>query len=153
MDLPNKLMMLKVLFLCTENACRSQMAEGLADHFLAGKARAFSAGVKPTRVNPRAIQVLAELGIDIRHHRAKSLDELSGETFDLVITLCDEARDQCPIFPGATPVVHLGFPDPARATGSEETILAAFRRVRDDIRGKVIPFLEDKITAGGGQGS
>ena len=92
--------MLKVLFLCTENACRSQMAEGLVNHDLAGQVQAFSAGVRPSRVNPRAIQVMAELGIDISHHRSKSVDDLAGEHFDLVITVCDQAQEQCPIFPG-----------------------------------------------------
>ena len=88
--------MLKVLFLCTENACRSQMAEGLVNHDLAGQVQAFSAGVRPSRVNPRAIQVMAELGIDISHHRSKSVDDLAGEQFDLVITVCDQAQEQCP---------------------------------------------------------
>ena len=92
--------MLKVLFLCTENACRSQMAEGLVNHDLAGQVQAWSAGVRPSRVNPRAIQAMAELGIDISHHRSKSVDELAGEPFDLVITVCDQAQQQCPIFPG-----------------------------------------------------
>jgi arsenate reductase len=92
--------MLKVLFLCTENACRSQMAEGLMNHDLVGKVKAFSAGVRPSRVNSRAIQVMAELGIDISHHRSKSVDDLKGEQFDLVITVCDNAAEQCPMFPG-----------------------------------------------------
>ena len=112
--------MLKVLFLCTENACRSQMAEGLVNHDLAGQVKAWSAGVRPSRVNPRAIQVMAEIGIDISHHRSKSVDDLAGEAFDLVITVCDQAQQQCPIFPGETEVMHVGFPDPARATGTEE---------------------------------
>ena len=111
--------MLKVLFLCTENACRSQMAEGLVNHDLAGQVQALSAGVRPSRVNPRAVQVMAELGIDISHHRSKSVDDLAGEQFDLVITVCDQAQQQCPIFPGETEVMHVGFPDPAKATGTE----------------------------------
>ena len=117
--------MLKVLFLCTENACRSQMAEGLVNHDLAGQVQAFSAGVRPSRVNPRAIQVMAELGIDIRHHRAKSVDDLAGEQFDLVITVCDQAREQCPVFFGPAEVLHVGFPDPGRAAGTDEEILAS----------------------------
>ena len=116
--------MLKVLFLCTENACRSQMAEGLVNHDLAGQVKAFSAGVRPSQVNPRAIQVMSELGIDISHHRSKSVDDLAGEQFDLVITVCDQAQQQCPIFPGETEVMHVGFPDPAKATGTEEEIMA-----------------------------
>ena len=129
--------MLKVLFLCTENACRSQMAEGLVNHDLAGQVRAFSAGVRPSQVNPRAVQVMAELGIDISHHRSKSVDDLNGEQFDLVITVCDNAAEQCPIFPGETEVMHVGFPDPAKATGTEEEILTVFRTVRDDLRARL----------------
>ena len=133
--------MLKILFLCTENACRSQMAEGLVNHFLAGQARAFSAGVAPTRVNPRAVAVMAELGLDISQQRAKSVDDLAGEQFDLVITVCDRANEQCPIFPGQVKKIHLSFADPARASGSEEEIMAAFRKVRDEMREKLLPLL------------
>ncbi len=136
--------MLKVLFLCTENACRSQMAEGLVNHDLAGQAQAFSAGVRPSRVNPRAVQVMAELGIDIRHHRSKSVDDLAGEQFDLVITVCDQAQQQCPIFPGETEVMHVGFPDPANAAGAEEEIMTAFRQVRDALRKQLVPLLREK---------
>ena len=139
--------MLKVLFLCTENACRSQMAEGLVNHDLAGQVQAWSAGVRPSRVNPRAIQVMAELGIDISSHRSKSVDDLAGEAFDLVITVCDQAQQQCPIFPGETEVMHAGFPDPAKATGTEDEILAAFRQVRDAMRAQMIPLLRDKAGA------
>jgi arsenate reductase len=137
-------MPLKVLFLCTENACRSQMAEGLVNHFLAGRVQAFSAGARPTRVNPRAIQVMAELDIDIRHHRAKSVADLAGERFDLVITVCDQAQEECPFFPGTTEKLHVGFPDPARASGTEEQIMTAFRQVRDEIRATLLPLLEEK---------
>ncbi len=140
--------MLKVLFLCNENACRSQMAEGLVNHDLAGRVEAFSAGVSPSQVNPRAIQVMAELGIDIRHHRSKSVAELAGEPFDLVITLCDQAQGQCPFFPGDTEIRHVGFPDPARAAGTEAEIMAAFRQVRDDLRVQLIPLLKEKLPEG-----
>jgi arsenate reductase len=136
--------MLKVLFLCTENACRSQMAEGLVNHDLAGQVQAFSAGVRPSRVNPRAIEVMGELGIDISHQRSKSVDDLAGEQFDLVITVCDRAAEQCPLFPGETKVMHVGFPDPAQATGTEEKVLAAFRSVRDGMRQQIIPLLQGK---------
>ena len=136
--------MLKVLILCTENACRSQMAEGLINHDLAGRVRAFSGGVRPSRVNPRAIQVMAELGIDISRHRSKSVDDLGGEQFDLVITVCDQAREECPFFPGGTEKIHVGFPDPAKATGTEADIMAAFRQVRDAIREKLVPLLEER---------
>jgi arsenate reductase len=134
--------MLKVLFLCTENACRSQMAEGLVNHFLAGKVRAFSAGVAPTRLNPRAVQVMGELGIDISQQKAKSVADLPEKQFDLVVTVCDNARETCPFFPGAGRLEHLGFSDPGRATGTEDEILAVFRRVRDEMREKIIPWLE-----------
>ena len=136
--------MLKVLFLCTENACRSQMAEGLVNHDLSGQVQAFSAGVRPSQVNPRAVQVMAELGIDIGQQRSKSVDDLAGEQFDLVITVCDQAREQCPIFPGETEVRHVGFPDPAKATGSEDEIMAAFRQVRDVLREQLVPRLREK---------
>jgi arsenate reductase len=137
--------MLKVLFLCTENACRSQMAEGLVNYYLAGRVKAFSAGVRPTHVNPRAIQVMAELGVDIRHHRAKSVADLAGEQFDLVITVCDQAREQCPFFPGPTEQLHVSFPDPARASGTEEEIMAVFRQVRDALREQLVPLLKEKL--------
>ncbi len=137
--------MLNVLFLCMENACRSQMAEGLVNHDLAGQVKAFSAGVRPSRVNPRAIQVMGEVGLDISRHRSKSVDELAGEHFDLVITVCDRAAEQCPLFPGDTEIMHMGFPDPAQATGSEEEILEEFRRVRDDLRKRLIPLLREKL--------
>lgn len=140
--------MLKVLFLCSENSCRSQMAEGLVNHYLAGKVKAFSAGIKPSTVNPRAIQAMREMGIDIAHHRSKAVEDLSGEEFDLVITVCDQARQQCPIFPGPTQVMHLSYPDPAQASGSEEEIMAVFRQVRDALRVNLIPLLEEKSGSG-----
>ncbi|MCX5893546.1 MAG: arsenate reductase ArsC [Deltaproteobacteria bacterium] len=137
--------MMQVLFLCTENACRSQMAEGLVNHDLAGQVQAWSAGVRPSRVNPRAIQVMAELGIDISHHRSKSVDDLAGQRFDLVITVCDQAQEQCPLFPGETEIMHVGFPDPGKAIGSEEEIMAVFRQVRDEMRQQLIPLLQGKL--------
>ena len=139
--------MLRVLFLCTENACRSQMAEGLLNHDLAGRVKAYSAGVRPKTVNPRAIAAMGELGIDISSHYSKSVDDLPEKDFDLVITACDSAREQCPIFPGQTEVIHLGFPDPAKATGTEEEIMAEFRRVRDDMRQQLVPLLKKRLTA------
>lgn len=141
-------MMFKVLFLCSENSCRSQMAEGLVNHDLKGEVQAFSAGVRATRVNPRAIQVMAEIGINISQQRSKSMAEYMEEKFDLAITLCDSAQKECPMFPGAARLIHMGFPDPARATGTEEEILMEFRRVRDEIRGKMVPFLGGELTAG-----
>jgi arsenate reductase len=137
--------MLKVLFLCTENACRSQMAEGLVNHYLAGKVKAFSAGVAPTEVNPLAIRALAQLGIDISRQRSKSVTEFEGQQFDLVITVCDSAREQCPFFPGTDRMLHVGFPDPGRAPGTEEERMAVFRRVRDAMRQQLVPLLEEEL--------
>ena len=137
--------MLKVLFLCTGNSCRSQMAEGLVNHDLAGKVKAFSAGVRPTQVNPRAIKVMAESDIDISRQRSKSVDDLAGEEFDLVITVCDSAAAQCPMFPGNAEIRHVGFPDPAQATGTEEEIMAVFRRVRDDLRAQLVSLLRERL--------
>jgi arsenate reductase len=136
--------MIKVLFLCTENACRSQMAEGLVNHYLAGKVSAASAAVAPKEVNPRAIRVMAELGLDISRQRAKSVTEFAGQQFDLVITVCDSAKEQCPFFPGAAQMLHVSFPDPGRAQGTDEEIMAVFRRVRDEMRQKLVPLLEEK---------
>jgi arsenate reductase len=137
--------MLKVLFLCTENACRSQMAEGLVNHYLAGKVKAFSAGVAPREVNPLAIQALAELGIDISRQRSKSVAEFEGRQFDLVITVCDSAREQCPFFPGAARMLHVGFPDPGRAPGTPDERLAVFRRVRDAMRQQLVSLMEEEV--------
>jgi arsenate reductase len=141
--------MFKVLFLCTENACRSQMAEGLVNHYLAGKVKAFSAGVAPREINLRAVRVMAELGIDVSGQRAKPVDVLAGQQFDLVITVCDRAREQCPFFPGATRVLHVGFTDPGRAQGSEAEIMAVFRKVRDEMREQLIPLLEREAAGQG----
>jgi arsenate reductase len=140
--------MLKVLFLCTENACRSQMAESLVNHYLAGKVRAYSAGVRPTRVNPKAIRVMAELGIDISKQWSKSVDDFKDLQFDLVITVCDQAQEQCPIFPGPTAKLHAGFPDPGKAKGPEKKVLTVFRQVRDAMREQLLPLLEQKIPQG-----
>ena len=131
----------KVLFLCTHNSCRSQMAEGLVNHYLGDHFLAFSAGTEATRVNPLAGQVLAELGIDISGHRSKTLDEFAGEQFDYVITLCGSANEQCPLFFGGVERIHIGFDDPSRLPGTPEEVLPEFRRVRDEIRHKLTDFL------------
>ncbi|BDV44522.1 arsenate reductase [Geotalea uraniireducens] len=130
----------RVLFLCTANSCRSQMAEGLINHYIGDRFSASSAGTRATAVNPRAIRVMRELGIDIAHHRSKELGEFAGETFDYVITLCDSANEQCPLFFGGVTHTHLGFADPAGATGSEAEIDEAFRRVRDDLKERLLAF-------------
>lgn len=130
-----------VLFLCTHNSCRSQMAEGIVNHYLGDRFEAHSAGTEKTGVNQQAVQVLAEQGIDISHHRSKTLEEFEGRPFDHVITLCGSANEQCPLFFGGVKRVHIGFDDPSRATGSDEEIMAEFRRVRDVIREKIAAYL------------
>jgi arsenate reductase len=131
----------KVLFLCTHNSCRSQMAEGLVNADLGDRFQAFSAGTEATAVNPMAARVLAEIGVDISHHRSKTLDEFAGESFDYVVTLCGSANEKCPLFFGGVRRIHIGFDDPSRTTGSEEERLADFRRVRDEIRSTLASFL------------
>jgi arsenate reductase len=116
------------------------MAEGIVNHYMGNRFQAFSAGTEATRVNPLAIQVLAELGIDISGHRSKTLDEFAGEKFDYVITLCGSANEQCPIFFGGVRRIHIGFDDPSRAIGTPEEILTEFRRVRDEIRSRLEEF-------------
>jgi arsenate reductase (thioredoxin) len=118
------------------------MAEALVNHDLAGKYEAFSAGTEPSSVNPLAIVVMKELGIDISQKRSKGLDEFAGQEFDFVITLCSQADEACPVFFGGTRKIHMGFPDPTAAAGSAEERVAAFRRVREQIRDQVVGFLE-----------
>jgi len=128
---------LRVLFLCTGNSCRSQMAEGWTRHLHGERIEAYSAGVRPHGLDPRAVQVMAEVGVDISRQRSKHVDELRDLTFDWVITVCDQARESCPVLPAATRVLHAGFDDPprlAQAAATEQEALAAYRRVRDDIR-------------------
>jgi len=133
----------RVLFLCTGNSARSQMAEGLVNHFLGDRWEAFSAGTHPTGyVHPLAIQAMAELGIDISGQRSKSVEEFRGQPFDVVITLCDSAAQECPIWLGPGRAVHMSFPDPAQADGVTVDRMDAFRQVRDGIREKVLRYLE-----------
>jgi len=124
----------KILFLCVGNSCRSQMAEAFANSLRPDEFEAFSAGVNPSKVNERAIKVMAEAGIDISSHYSKSIDDLAGIDFDYVVTLCDKAKESCPVFPRKAKIIHRNFDDPTSATGSEEEILAEFRRVRDEIK-------------------
>jgi arsenate reductase len=121
------------------------MAEALVNHDLGDKYEAFSAGTEPSFVNPLAIAVMKELGIDISRQRSKGLDEFAGQRFDYVITLCSQADESCPIFFGGTKKIHMGFPDPTAAAGSDEERLAAFRNVRDQIRDQVVGFLDKQI--------
>jgi arsenate reductase len=124
----------RVLILCTGNSVRSQMAEGLLRHDAGDRFEVESAGTKPGKVRPEAIAVMKELGIDISGHRSKSVDEFAGETFDYVLTVCDNAKETCPIFPGHANRLHQNFEDPAAAQGSEAVRLGVFRQVRDQIR-------------------
>ncbi len=124
----------KVLILCTGNSARSQMAEGLLKHITKGEYEIFSAGTKPGIVRSEAIKVLAEIDIDISENRSKSVDEFSGQKMDFVLTVCDNAKENCPFFPADVRLVHHTFEDPASIEGSDETKVAEFRRVRDEIR-------------------
>ena len=134
----------KVLFLCTGNSARSQMAEAIVNARLGAEWEAMSAGTRPTgAVHPAAIRALQEIGIS-HTGRSKSADEFRGVPFDLVVTVCDDAAENCPVWLGRGKRVHLGFPDPAKATGTEEQVLAAFRAVRDDIARQVPALLNEQ---------
>jgi arsenate reductase len=136
----------QVLVLCTGNSCRSQMAEGLVNHFLGDRWQAHSAGTTPSGyVHPLAIQAMSDLGIDLSNHRSKSAEEFRNTEFDRVITVCDDAAENCPVWLGPGKVTHIGFPDPAKATGTEAERLAVFRQVRDDIQQQVLDFLKTAL--------
>ncbi len=124
----------RVLILCTGNSARSQMAEGLLRHDAGDRFEVFSAGVNPSHIRPEAIEAMRELGIDISEQRSKSVDEFSGQQFDYVITVCDDANQQCPIFPGKAERIHWSIDDPVAVKGNEAARLAAFRVARDDLR-------------------
>ncbi len=127
----------RVLFLCTHNSARSQMAEGLLRHLAGDRFEAYSAGTEATQVRPLAIRAMAELGIDVAGQESKTLDRYLGEPFAVVVTVCDQAAEACPVFPDARQRLHWSFPDPSRATGSEAEQLAVYRRVRDAIRARI----------------
>ena len=127
----------RVLFICTHNSARSQMAEGLLRRLGGERFEVFSAGTEATHVRPLAIHAMAEIGIDISGQQSKTLDRYLGEPFDAVITVCDAANETCPIFPGAKQRRHWSFEDPSKATGSEDEQLAVYRRVRDEIRVRI----------------
>lgn len=138
----------KVLFLCTGNSCRSQMAEGWARQLKADHVEAYSAGVDPHGMNPRAVAVMREAGVDITDQRSKHVDELKHVPFDYVVTVCDHAHESCPLFPRNTKVVHVGFDDPPRlaaAAASDAEALGHYRRVRDEIRA-FVETLPDGLT-------
>lgn len=133
----------KVLFLCTGNSCRSQMAEGWLRLLCGDEHEAFSAGTHPKPVHPFAVRVMAEAGIDISHHRSKSVKEYANESFDEVITVCDNAREACPVFPASATILHWSFIDPAQSQGTQEEILIVFRNVREQIHEKIKERFKD----------
>jgi arsenate reductase (thioredoxin) len=134
----------RVLFLCTHNSARSQMAEGFLRHLSGRTVDVASAGTEATRVHPLAIRAMQEVGIDIRAHRSKSVDALRGDRWDYVITVCDAANERCPVFPGDTTRLHWSFEDPSRVTGTEDQRAGAFRQVRDQIRGRIADWVASR---------
>lgn len=137
--------MKKILVLCTGNSCRSQLAEGYLRYFAGDQAEIYSAGIETHGVNPKAIQVMAEDGIDISGHTSNHVDEYAGIDFDAVITVCDNANEACPFFPGNVARFHQNFPDPAKAIGSAEEVMDEFRSVRDMIKTYSADFVEQCI--------
>ena len=139
---------LNVLFLCTGNSCRSQMAEGWTRALKGDRIEAFSAGIETHGLNPRAVQVMAEAGVEISRHRSKTVADLPTQEFDFVVTVCDQAHESCPLFRGKTKVVHVGFDDPprlAKEAKTEEEALAYYRRIRDEIKA-FVETLPDALT-------
>lgn len=136
----------KVLFLCTGNSCRSQMADGIANHDFGDRLEAFSAGTEPHGLNPRAVQVMAEIGIDISGNSSDHLSRYEGQPFDYVITLCGDANEKCPLFFGGVQRLHLGFPDPPRDGADEEALLTVYRTLRDDIRRQLGEFFSHELS-------
>ncbi len=137
--------MKKILVLCTGNSCRSQLAEGYLRYFAKGKAEVYSAGVETHGVNPRAVQTMLEDGIDISTHTSNNVNEYRDIDFDFLITVCDNAKERCPYFPSNAKKFHYNFPDPAKATGTEEEIKQQFRQVREMIKTYCKQFVEENI--------
>ena len=137
--------LLQVFFLCTGNSCRSQMADGIVNHDFSGKITAASAGTEPHGLNPRAIQVMHEIGIDISRNSSDHLSRYQGQSFDYVISLCGDADEQCPAFFGGVKRLHMFFYDPPRATGSDQQVMAVYRRVRDEIRAQLNVFFNAEL--------
>ena len=127
----------RILFLCTGNSCRSQMADGIINHDFAGHIEAFSAGTEPHGLNPKAVEVMAEIGIDISANRSDHIDQFEEQAFDYVITLCGDANERCPLFVGGVERIHIDFDDPPRAPCSDDEIMDVYRRVRDEIRARL----------------
>ena len=137
--------MKKILVLCTGNSCRSQIAEAYLRKFAQNKAEIFSAGIEAHGLNPNAIITMQEDGIDISKHTSNTIDEYLGMQFDLVITVCDNAKERCPVFPSSAKVFHHNFPDPAKATGTKEEILQQFRVVREMIKKYSAEFIKSEL--------
>ncbi len=134
-----------ILVLCTGNSCRSQLLHGYLNQALGDQATVYSAGVEVHGVNPRAVRVMAEDGVDISHHTSNHVDEYATVPFDYVLTVCDHANEVCPVFPSSAEKLHHNFPDPAKATGSEEEIMAAFCAVRDQVKAYAREFAQTKF--------
>lgn len=137
--------MKNILVLCTGNSCRSQMAEGYLRHFAGNKANIYSAGIETHGVNPKAIAIMKEDGIDISNHTSNNIDEYRDINFDFVITVCDNAKERCPYFPTTAKKFHRNFPDPAKATGTELEIMSSFREVRDMIKTYCQQFVTENL--------
>ncbi len=138
---------MRVLILCTGNSARSQMAEGWLRHLTAGRVEVYSAGTHPSSVHPLAIRVMAERGIDLSMHRSKSVQEFLGQSFDYVITVCDRAKEACPVFPGAPMRIHWSMPDPAAVAGAASS-LDGFRQIRDRLEARLKAFVAREIGRG-----
>lgn len=138
----------RVLFLCTGNSCRSQMAEGLINHDFAGQINAFSAGTEPHGLNPKAIQVMDEIGVDISQNSSDHVSKYDAQNFDYVITLCGDAEEKCPMVFGGGKRIHIGFDDPPKTTGTEEVVMSVYRRVRDEIRQQLGEYFQKEIYGG-----
>ena len=136
---------MNILVLCTGNSCRSQLAEGYLKYFAGDKANIYSAGIETHGVNPRAIATMKEDGIDISNHTSNNVDEYADIDFDYVITVCDNAKEACPVFPSKAKKLHFNFPDPAKAQGSEEEIKTQFRAVREMIKTYIKDFVENNL--------
>jgi len=137
--------MKKILVLCTGNSCRSQIAHGYLQFFAGNEAQIYSAGIETHGVNPKAIEVMAEDNVDISHHTSNNVDEYSGIDFDAVITVCDNANEACPFFPGQVARFHQNFPDPAKAKGTQEEIMKEFRSVRNLIKAYSADFVLNHV--------
>jgi arsenate reductase len=138
---------LNILVLCTGNSCRSQLLHGYLHQLLGPRAAVYSAGVETHGLNPRAVQVMAEDGLDISHHTSNHVDEYAAVPFAYVLTVCDHAQEVCPVFPSSARKLHHNFPDPAKATGSEDKVLTQFRAVRDEVKAYAQAFAQNHFAA------